>query len=63
MDQSSVEAIRELCDDLDGLIEFAKQGRSPIRALSLIERARADLEAYLDEIHTAALSAAWSGLG
>lgn len=63
MDDSTVEAMRELCDDLDGLIESAKHGRAPIRALSLIERARAELEAYLDEIHAAALSAAWSGLG
>jgi hypothetical protein len=63
MDDSSVEAMRELCDELDGLIEFAKQGRAPLRALSLIERARADLEAYLDEVHATALAVAWSGLG
>ena len=37
---SSVEATRELCDDLDSLIEIAKQGRAPIRAICLIERAR-----------------------
>ena len=62
MDDSSVEAIRELCDDLDGLIGIAKQGRTPIRAVSLIERTRADLEAYLDRIHAAALSAACAGM-
>jgi hypothetical protein len=60
---SSVEATRELCDDLDSLIEVAKQGRAPIRAICLIERARGDLQAYLDEIHRAEVSSAWSGLG
>jgi hypothetical protein len=60
---NSVEATRELCDDLDSLIEIAKQGRAPIRAVSLIERARGDLQAYLDEIHQAEVSGAWSGLG
>ena len=63
MDNSSIEATRELCDELDPFIEAAKLGRAPIRALSLIERARADLEAYLDEIDAAASAAAWSGLG
>ena len=46
----SIEATRELCADLDNLIELAKESRAPIRALSFIERARADLQAYLDEI-------------
>jgi hypothetical protein len=46
----SIEATRELCFDLDNLIELTKECRAPIRALSLIERARADLQAYLDEI-------------
>ena len=46
----SIEATRELCVDLDNLIELAKESRAPIRALSFIERARADLQAYLDEI-------------
>jgi len=50
-----VEATRELCDDLDCLIDLAKQGRVPVRAISLIERARAELEVYLDEINAAAL--------
>jgi hypothetical protein len=58
----SVEATRELCDDLDSLIEIAKQGRAPIRAVCLIERARGDLQAYLDEIHQAEVTSAWSGL-
>jgi hypothetical protein len=43
--------------------ELIRKGRAPIRALSLIERARADLEAYLDEIDAAASAVAWSGLG
>jgi ABC-type uncharacterized transport system ATPase subunit len=47
---SSIEATRELCADLDNLIELTRESRAPIRALSLIERARADLQAYLDEI-------------
>jgi hypothetical protein len=46
----SIEATRELCGDLDNLIELTRESRAPIRALSLIERARADLQAYLDEI-------------
>ena len=50
-------------DDLDGFIELTKQGREPVRAISLIERARADLEVYLDEINAAASAIAWSGLG
>ena len=52
-----IEATRELCDDLDGLVEIAKQSRAPIRALSLIERARADLQAYLQEIDPSSLTA------
>lgn len=51
-----VEATRELCDDLDGLVEIAKQSRAPIRALSVIERARADLQAYLEEIDPISLT-------
>jgi hypothetical protein len=46
----SIEATRELCADLDNLIELTRESRAPIRALSLIEQARADLRAYLDEI-------------
>jgi hypothetical protein len=48
-----IEATRDLCDDLERLVDIAKQSRAPIRALSLIERARADLQAYLDEIDPA----------
>jgi hypothetical protein len=63
MNASLVEATRELCDDFDSFIEIAKQGRAPMRAVCLIERARADLRAYLDEIDQAEVSSAWSGLG
>ena len=63
MRDGSIEATRELCDDLDDLIEVAKQGRAPVRALSLIERARAELEDYLDEVNAAKSAVAWSGLG
>ena len=52
-----IEATRELCDVLDGLVEIAKQSRAPIGALSLIERARADLQAYLQEIDPSSLTA------
>ena len=37
MSASSVEATRELCDDLDSFIETAKQSHAPIRAVCLIE--------------------------
>ena len=47
---SSIEATHELCANLDDLIELTKESRAPVRALSFIERAREDLQAYLDEI-------------
>jgi hypothetical protein len=50
MSAGSIEATRELCTNLDHLIEFAGESSVPIRALTLIERARADLQAYLDEM-------------
>ena len=46
----SIEATRELCANLDNLIELTKESRVPIRALSFIEQAREDLQAYLNEI-------------
>jgi hypothetical protein len=46
----SIEATHELCTDLGNLIELAKESRAPIRALSFVERAREDLQAYLNEI-------------
>ncbi len=54
MGSSSIEATRELCDDLDSLLEVAKQSCVSIRAISLIEKARADLQAHLDEIDSTA---------
>jgi hypothetical protein len=60
----SIEATRELCADLDNLIKRTKESRAPIRALSLIERARADLQAHLDEIErTSSAPRAWSSSG
>jgi hypothetical protein len=56
----SIEATRELCADLDNLIELTKEGRAPIRALSLIERAREDLQAYPEEIERASSARAES---
>jgi hypothetical protein len=57
MSATDIEATRELCDDLDNLIEFTRSGRAPIRAVSLIERARADLKTFLDQIeHPACVS-------
>ena len=60
----SIEATRELCADLDNLIELAKESHAPIRALSFIERAREDLQAYLDEIErTSSAPRTWSSWG
>jgi ABC-type uncharacterized transport system ATPase subunit len=64
MNAGFIEATRELCVDLDNLIELTKESRAPIRALSLIERARADLQAYLDEIErTSSAPCAWWNSG
>jgi hypothetical protein len=53
MTDCSIEATRELCEDLDSLVELAKQSRASVRAISLVERACAELHAYLNEIdHT-----------
>jgi hypothetical protein len=38
MSENFIQATRELCDDLDYVIELAKLSRAPIRAVSLIER-------------------------
>jgi len=60
----SIEATRELCVDLDNLIELAKESRAPIRALSFIEQARTDLRVYLNEIErTSNAPRAWSRPG
>ena len=50
MTDCSIVATRELCEDLYSLVELAKQSRAPVRAISLVERACAELHAYLDEI-------------
>jgi len=59
----SIEAAREFCDDLDNLLELAKQGRAPIRAVLLIERARAVLQVDLDEIEQRSGAIGWSRSG
>jgi hypothetical protein len=57
----SIEATHELCANLDNLIELTKESRAPIRALSFIERAREDLQAYLNEIErTSSAPRTWS---
>lgn len=63
MTNCSIEATHELCENLESLIEIAKQSRASVRAISLIERAHTDLKVYLDEVKAAALAVAWSGLG
>ena len=50
MRHGTIEATRDLCNDVDNLLELAKRSRAPIRAVTLIELARADLEAHLDEL-------------
>jgi len=47
---SAIEEIRELCAGLDDSIQFAREIRAPIRALALLESARADLQRYIDKI-------------
>jgi hypothetical protein len=42
------EAIRELCKDVEDVLEAGKRVGLPARVLSLIEAARDDLEAHLD---------------
>jgi hypothetical protein len=41
-------SIEMLCAGLDDLIQFAKEIRAPIRSLSLVELARADLQAEIE---------------
>jgi len=57
----SIEATRELCADLDNLIELAKESRAPIRALSFIEWARTGPTSMRSSEHQAlpAPSRAW----
>jgi hypothetical protein len=44
---------KRLTTELESVIELAKQGRAPVRAISLVERACIELHAYLDEIEGA----------
>jgi hypothetical protein len=48
---------RELCDDIDNVLELAKRSRAPMRAVTLIELARVDLQARLDELEAERLKA------
>ena len=50
MSDSSVDAAREICDVLDALLLIAMYDRAPLRAVSLLEQARSELENYLDKI-------------
>jgi hypothetical protein len=50
MTAGRVEAMRALCADLDDSVQMATENRAPIRALALIELARADLQRSIDEI-------------
>lgn len=57
MSYSSVEAVRETCDVLDTLLVVAKHDRAPMRAISLLERARSQMQAHLDQIDPAGAAA------
>jgi hypothetical protein len=52
MSEATIEATRELCDDLDNVLELAKRSRAPMRAVTLIELARVDLQTRLDELES-----------
>jgi hypothetical protein len=49
MTSASIEAMREICDVLDTLILAAKLDHAPVRAISLLERARADMQTCVDK--------------
>jgi hypothetical protein len=49
MSDSSVDAAREICDVLDTLLIVAKHDRAPMRAISVLEQARSELQDYLDK--------------
>jgi hypothetical protein len=50
---NAIEVMLELCAGLDDWLQFARENRAPIRALSLIELARADLQRSIDVIEEA----------
>ena len=51
----AIETMREICDVLDALVLMAKLDRAPLRAVALLERARAETKAYLDKVDRKAL--------
>jgi hypothetical protein len=63
MSDGSVEAAREICDVLDTLLLIAKHDRAPMRAVSLLEQARSELQDYLNKADRDAPSAGWSRSG
>ena len=63
MTESPVEAARDLCDVLDTLLIIAKHDRAPMRAVSLLEEARSELQDYLDKTDRDDPSAAESRSG
>jgi ribosomal protein S15P/S13E len=63
MSDSSVEAALEICDFLDTLLLIAKHDRAPMRAISLLEQARSELQDYLDKTDRDDPSANWSRSG
>lgn len=61
MTEISVDAARDICDVLDGVLLIARQERTPIRAVLLLEEARAELQEFLDKTDRAI--AGWSSAG
>jgi hypothetical protein len=47
MSDSSVDAAREICDVLDTLLLIANIDHAPMRAISLLEQARSELQEYI----------------
>jgi hypothetical protein len=47
---NSAEAARDFCDVLDTLLLIAKHDRAPMRAVSLLEEARSEMQHYVDKI-------------
>jgi hypothetical protein len=62
MSNRSVEAACEICDVLDTLLFIAKHDSAPMRAVSLLEQARSELQDYLDKTERDD-RAAWSSSG
>ena len=49
MSDSSVDAALEICDVLDTLLLIANVDHAPMRAISLLEQARSELQDYVDK--------------